>query len=83
MLGIIIGYDERKRYGYIQYADSVNEVYFHASNCVKGFKPDLGVEVEFQLGKPFKMGKPDQAINVRPVGQIGGTQVEGEGRVQS
>lgn len=71
MFGTISGYDERKRYGYIQYAGSTEEIYFHISNCMTGFKPALGVEVEFQLGKPFKMGKPEQAVDV--CAKIGGT----------
>ena len=69
MIGFIESYDPRKAWGYIQSTD--RRMYFHISNCVEGFQPKLGVEVEYEVGAPFRIGKGPQALNVRPV--------EGEG----
>jgi cold shock CspA family protein len=63
-IGMIYNYDERKRWGYIRSKEG--DIYFHQLNCVDGFQPELGAEVEYEKGKPFKVGKGPQAINVRP-----------------
>ena len=64
--GIVIQYDQRKQWGFIR-AVSGDEIFFHRSNCVSGFQPELGADVEYEIGKPFTLGKPNQAIDVRGV----------------
>jgi cold shock CspA family protein len=64
--GIVVRYDERKQWGFIQ-GNSGEEIFFHRANCVSGFQPQLGTGVEYEIGKPFTIGKPDQAIDVREV----------------
>jgi cold shock CspA family protein len=79
MVGIVIIYDERKQWGFIR-AHSAgifgNEIFFHRSNCRSGVS--LGEEVEFEIGKPFKIGQREQAVNVRlavgVVDSVGGAQ---------
>lgn len=45
----------------------INEVwFFHISHCVPSFVPVPGALVEFELGPPYKLGRREQAINVRP-----------------
>jgi hypothetical protein len=64
--GIVSKYCEVRQYGYIQDKDGV-EIFFHRANCVRGFVPELGVAVEYKIGKPFRLGKPDQAVEVNGV----------------
>ena len=63
--GIVVSYDQRKRWGFIQ--GSSGEIFFHWANCVSGFQPELGANVEYEIGKPFSLGKKDQAVNITPV----------------
>ena len=72
--GIVVQYDQTKRWGFIR--GSSVDIFFHRSNC--NFKPELGAAVEYEIGKPFTLGKSPQAVDVResqPVSQP----VEGEG----
>ena len=62
--GMIVQYDERKSWGFIQ-GSSHSHIFFHRSNCSPGFQPELGVNVTYVIGKPFNLGKPEQAIDVR------------------
>jgi cold shock CspA family protein len=64
--GLVVRYDERKQWGFIQ-GNSGEEIFFHRANCVSGFQPQLGVDVEYEIGKPFSLGKKDQAVDVRGV----------------
>lgn len=59
--GIIIQYDQVKRWGFIQ--GSSGDIFFHCSNC--NFEPELGAAVEYEIGKPFTLGKKPQAVVVR------------------
>ena len=62
--GKIVSYCERKQWGFIQgnYSEQ-QRIFFHRANCE--CQPRLGDDVEYQIGKPFTLGKPEQAVNVR------------------
>jgi hypothetical protein len=64
--GVIEMYHPRKQWGFVRESDGA-KWFFHRDNCVSGFQPELGVVVEFLIGPPFVLGKPDQAIDVRGV----------------
>jgi len=63
--GTVVRYDERKQWGFIQ--GSSVDIFFHRANCANDFQPTLGASVTYEIGKPFTIGKPDQAIDVRGV----------------
>ncbi len=63
--GVIVRYDERKQWGFIQ--GSSVDIFFHKANCAKDFQPTLGASVTYEIGKPFSLGKPQQAVDVRGV----------------
>jgi cold shock CspA family protein len=65
--GTIVLYNEAKAWGFIK-KDFGAEVFFHKSNTAPGFVPRLGVDVWYELAPPIRLGKKDQAVNVRPVG---------------
>lgn len=69
--GIIETFLYTRGFGYIQ--SGTARYFFHVNNFKNG-KAALGARVEFELGEPFKLGMPKQAINVRviedPVGTL-------------
>jgi hypothetical protein len=65
MLGTIVAYDHKKLWGFIEDGNGV-QWFFHKSNSPH-FIPRLGAVVDFQTAAPFKLGRPDQAVNLRLV----------------
>ena len=63
--GKIVSYCERKQWGFIQGNSEQQRIFFHRANCVQGFQPQLGDDIEYEIGKPFTLGKPEQAVDVR------------------
>lgn len=63
MKGIITAYNAVKCWGFIK-DENGNRQFFHADNS-PDLKPELGIAVEFELGPPFRLGQPDQAVNLR------------------
>lgn len=62
MTGIVDVYVYTRKFGFIQ---SDNKRYFfHVTSFTSG-GPTLGARVEFDLGEPFQLGRPKQAINIR------------------
>ncbi len=64
--GIVATYHRTKQWGFLREKDGT-QWFFHLDNCVSGFQSQIGVSVEFLIGPPFTIGKPDQAIDVRGV----------------
>lgn len=62
--GIIISYNETRAFGFI--ASGSREIFFHASNFQRGFRPVLRDHVIFDIA-PGLPGKREQAINVRSI----------------
>lgn len=71
--GQILNFNLEKCYGFIQYGKS-STIYFHLyqvnqeDNLRKILaygKPALGLEVTFEIGKAFQIGKPPQAHRIR------------------
>jgi hypothetical protein len=76
--GMVVAFQERKRWGFIEESDG-SRWFFHTDNAEKGFQVRLGVYVTFEIGPPLTLGKPDQAIDVRPLEvekkvEVGGVQ---------
>jgi cold shock CspA family protein len=61
--GTVVTFQERKRWGFIEESDG-SRWFFHTDNADKGFHPRLGIAVEFLIGPPLSLGKPDQAVDV-------------------
>jgi cold shock CspA family protein len=59
---IISTYFPARKFGFLKQSDG-STVFFHATNFEAGV-PRLGEKVEFELGDPVKLGKPQQAVNV-------------------
>ena len=57
-----------RTYGFIQEDSSGIHYFYHFTNVAPGFTPMVATRVEFELAPPIKIGKPDQAVNVRHVG---------------
>jgi cold shock CspA family protein len=72
---IIILFNQPKGWGFLTPPGSKEEIFFHISNCVPEYKPQLGDRVEFEMGPPFKLGQRPQAIKVRAaMGAMSGTE---------
>lgn len=65
MKGIIKAYTQKKQWGFIKDSDG-GEWFFHLTNS-PNFVPSLGMAVEFDLAPPFRLGQPEQAVNLRRV----------------
>ena len=63
--GIITLYNRAKAWGFITENSAGESRFFHYSNCVPGFSPQLGDAVAFEIAPPISLGKKDQAVNVR------------------
>jgi cold shock CspA family protein len=63
MKGIITAWAQHSSWGFIQAVDE-REYFYHLKNC-PGLVPRLGAAVEFETAPAFRLGKPDQAVNVR------------------
>lgn len=63
MQGIITTWLETKGYGFVQSEGS--EIFLHISN-IEG-QPQLGAEIEFEIGHPVSLGKKPQAVRARVV----------------
>src|SRR5262249_30647468 len=64
MKAVVYMFASRRGYGFLKTPDG-QEVFFHISNY-EG-TPKLGATVEYELGDPVRLGKPQQAVNVRPI----------------
>lgn len=73
MTGIVDVFVYTRGFGFIQ---SDNKRYFFHVNSfkTKGDFIPLGARVEFELGEPFQLGRPKQAINVRVIEDPAATQ---------
>jgi len=78
--GKIVIFDWRRGWGYVRCEGSAGafehgeDVFFHVSNS-PDFHAALGMEVEFELAPPFKLGQLEQAVNLRKVESgVGGAQ---------
>jgi cold shock CspA family protein len=67
MEGIVEAYFKNKGYGFIK-TEGANR-FFHVSNY-NGY-PKLGDRVSFELGDPTRVGQPQQAVSVTPLGSEG------------
>jgi cold shock CspA family protein len=63
-LAVIKTFIPTKAFGFLVTSEG-KEVFFHKSNFVGEII--LGALVEFEYGPAIKMGKPPQAVNIRPV----------------
>ena len=64
--GIVEQYHPRRQFGFVRDLDGA-KYFFHLDNCAKGFKPELGMQVEYTVGAAYTLGKPDQALDVKAV----------------
>ena len=64
MTGIIVAFDVRKGWGFVE--SNTRKIFFHIANSPELYAT-LGMAVEFELAPPFKLGQPDQAVNLREV----------------
>jgi cold shock CspA family protein len=65
--GIIVLFNIGKGWGFIRETSSTGEVqewFFHVSNIIN-FTPTLGASVVFEIGPPLKLGRRDQAVQIR------------------
>jgi cold shock CspA family protein len=67
--GTVVMYHPARFFGFIQ-EDGGNERFFHMSLAAKGFLPELGARVEYEIAPPIRLGKKDQAVNVRLAGGV-------------
>jgi cold shock CspA family protein len=63
--GIVVLFHRTRGWGFIREEKSGVEWFFHVSNAVPNFAPELGAAVEFELGPPLRLGRKDQATNIR------------------
>lgn len=55
----------RGSWGFVE--TSAGESYFyHLRNCLN-FEPVLGAAVTFEVAPPFRIGRPDQAVNLKNI----------------
>ena len=55
------------KYGFL-FSDGLGRrVFFHISAVNSAHDPEIGEAVQFELGKTQTPGKPEVAVNVRPV----------------
>ncbi len=47
--GKIIKYNSEKGYGFIKTLDNLEDYFFHISNCPKGFLPEVGMKIVFNV----------------------------------
>lgn len=66
MKGHITALTRKGTWGYVE-DESGKEIFFHIANCSKNFKPEIGRVVEYELTRAFRVGQPDQAVNLRYV----------------
>lgn len=74
MKGIITAFTPARGWGFIV-DESGKRQFFHVNNS-PGFKPALGMAVEFELIPPFRLGQPDQAANLKAVEKTEESQVK-------
>ncbi len=63
MYGTIKLYKAEKGFGFIRHADG-DDTFFHVSDFPPGIEPEVGLAVEFQIGK--RRGK-ELALNIKPL----------------
>jgi hypothetical protein len=69
MRGIIVANASNAGWGFVESESAdgqKSKFFFHVRNSPT-YQPVLGQAVEFELAPPFKLGQPDQAVNLRPV----------------
>jgi hypothetical protein len=81
MRGTIVAYAAAAGWGFVE-GEIEGEVaggqkskhFFHVRNSPT-YQPVLGQLVEFELAPPFRLGQPDQAVNLRAVHQLDAAQL--------
>jgi hypothetical protein len=69
--GVLRLWNEPRFFGFIDVDSNTplptlrESVFAHRLNFLKGMKPYLGCRVEFELGPPISVGKPEQAVRVK------------------
>jgi len=66
MIAKIQQFKELKGYGFLL-KDFRTRIFFHVSDWKSSVPPQQGMMVEFELGPARKPGKPDVALNVKPL----------------
>jgi cold shock CspA family protein len=64
MKGIVATWLENKGYGFVQ--SNGSEIFLHISNVIEGI-PQLGAEIEFEIGLPVSLGKKPQAVHAKVI----------------
>jgi cold shock CspA family protein len=68
--GIVTYANPVRTYGFIREDASGIEFFFHYTNVVESFNPEVATRVEFETAPPIKIGKREQAVRVRPIGSV-------------
>ena len=69
--GILRLWNEPRYFGFIDIdknapmPDLRETIFAHRLHFMKGMKPFLGCKVEFEIGPPNELGKPNQAVRVK------------------
>jgi len=63
--GIIRTFFPNRHFGFIVRGDDAKDIFFHQTDF-HGM-PTLGQQVEFELGPAVMLGKPEQAVRVKPI----------------